>query len=114
MLDILERIESVLRKYGHYGQANLIAEIGELHRSGSQAEFQKAVTGSGMWGGAGSMSDVAIVANAREITPEVQADERRFRSDIVALAEELEKESLGSPRTRQIAAVFRSWNARAI
>jgi hypothetical protein len=114
MLDILERIESVLRKYGHYGQANLIGEIGKLHRSGSQADFQKALTGLGVWGGAGSVSDVAIAANAREITPEVQADERRFRSDIVALAEELDRESLGSPRTLQIAAVFRSWNVRAI
>jgi hypothetical protein len=114
MLDILQRLEDVLRKYAFFGQANVIAHIANSRRSSAEAEFREAATGIGMWGGAGSVWDAAIAANARVVTPDVRDDERKFRADIIAFAEALEQESLGTPRSREIAAIFRDWNARAI
>jgi len=113
MLDILRRLEEMLRKYSYTGQANFVEGAAHALRSGADDEFREAITGNGIWGTAGSVSDV-VIAGRRDAPDGIREDEKQFRADIIALAEELEKESLGTPRSRFIAGVMRDWNARAI
>lgn len=67
------------------------------------------------WGGAGSISDVNVLGSPH---PDAHADERRFRSAMIALARYLDAHQIGSEnarsRARFIAEVFDEWNRRGL
>ena len=79
-----------------------------------QAEFRAVLQDVGMWGGSGSVIDCAISSNAREVTSQVRQDERAFWSAIVQLADEMDRVGLATARSRDVAATFRSWLAKAV
>jgi hypothetical protein len=110
----LFRIELLLRKHGFDGQADVVADLLTRYDAPDQTEFRRRVQDVEMWGGSGSVIDCAIVANPRHVTPDLQQDERAFRSAIVQLADEMDRAGLGTPRSRDVAATFRARIERGI
>ena len=114
MEESLRELESLLRKHGFKGQGDVVAHVLALHRAGDRAAFAQAATGLSMWGGAGSVADTEFRSNSPRPPEEAAADVPRFYRAMIALADGLERDHLGTPRTRDIANIFRSWLPRAV
>jgi hypothetical protein len=110
MIEELTELEHLLRRHGHYAQADVVDELLRLHAADQRAAFEDAVTGL-MWGGSGSVADVYLSYESPRPKEEAQAEVKRFHSLMAALATALEIAGLGSPRTRQLGALFQSWSA---
>jgi hypothetical protein len=106
LLNNFIQLESLLRKYQHYGQAHVVSEIiASIHR-GEPA--YKRLAGVDMWGGSGSVSDVNLIPSGTK-SEEDKREIRAFRQAIVNLAAEIDKLGIGHARSRDIAVTFREW-----
>jgi hypothetical protein len=114
MDESLRELESLLRKHGFKGQADAVAHVLTLCRAGDRSAFAQAATGLTMWGGAGSVADVEFRSNSPRPDEEAAADVPRFYRAMIALADGLDREHLGTPRTRDVAKTFRNWLSRAV
>ena len=106
----LAALEALLRKYGHHGQANFAAKLLEW-RTSEPATFQKALTGVGMWGGAGALWEAVFVPSAPSgvTKEEARKDERAFRDEIIALVDGMEAESFDIRSAKQVQLGFKKW-----
>ena len=114
MLDILRELELLLSKHGYHGQAAAVERIIRFRQVEDRKAFVEAVTGLSVWGGSGSVADVDLRHDPPTSAAEAPADVRRFRGVMIALADALEHEGLGTVRTRDVAATFRSWAAQGV
>ena len=112
MIGELTELEHLLRRHGHYGQADVVDRLLRLHAAGQRKAFEEEVTGLSMWGGSGSVADINLGYESPRPEAEAQADVKRFYALMAALADALEVEGLGSARTRQVGADFQSWSAQ--
>lgn len=103
MISILEELRRLLTDSSHPAQAAFVAELIELHPSDPH-RFTQLLQSIGMWGGAGAVWEVGPI----------NMDEKAFRSAIIALADQMEAEGIGSDRSRFVAVVFRKWNDMGI
>jgi hypothetical protein len=108
--DILAQIRSLLEKHGHDGQASVIAEL-EGARKNDPNAYRERVRSVDLWGGSGAVWDVCL-ACAEPPSPSEREDERCFRSSIIALAQAMDREGLGTERSRFIADTFSHWTAK--
>ena len=112
MIEELTALEHLLRRHGHYGQADVVDRLLRLHATGQRNAFEEEVLGLSMWGGSGSVADVNLGYGSPRSEGEAQDDVTRFYALMAALSQALEVEGLGSPRTRQVGADFQSWLAQ--
>ncbi|NLS92405.1 MAG: hypothetical protein GXX96_09600 [Planctomycetaceae bacterium] len=103
MLDILRELRLLLSLHGHRGQENVVAQLIELWQFDRDGFF-KLVKSAEVWGGAGAVWEVG----------DLGSDTVPFRYAIIRLAEAMEREQLGSNRSREIADIFRDWNKRGV
>ena len=117
MIDILQTLRSLLVKYG-YGDvdspASYVDYLISLRESGN-SDFYKELTSINIWGGAGSITDINLNTQAQNISNvESYDDNLMFRQGIVSLAEQMEREGIGTDRARDIASVFKEWNEKGL
>jgi hypothetical protein len=101
----LSQAAGLLRKYGHYGQADVVDEI--------IASFQtpnpdyKRLTGIDMWGGSGAVWEVNLASSRKSV--EQSADRQAFHRAIIRIAAGMERLKIGTERSRSIAKIFQDW-----
>jgi hypothetical protein len=101
----------LLAKYQHGGQATFVSHLIDMRR-GSDPDFFKYLTSVEMWGGPGSVWEVdKFRSSSRE---EAYTDELRFRNAIISIANQMEKDGVGSERTRFIAESFKVWTEKGL
>jgi hypothetical protein len=103
--DILTRIETLLTKYDHPGQAGVIASLKALREREPNAH-RTMIQGVDVWGGAGAVWEVCLTWRVPQ-DPSTREDERAFRSLIIALADSMDREGISTERSRYIARIFR-------
>jgi hypothetical protein len=81
-IDILEKVENILRNEQLYGQANVVMDIAEWLAKKEYEKFIKQINSIGMWGGSGAVWEVYI---------ENSDNNRRFQSEIIELINLMEK-----------------------
>jgi hypothetical protein len=99
----LTELERLLAKHDYPWQAQYVRTLIELQDTDMQ-QFVRLLQDGGMWGGSGSVCDVAPLG----------ADERAFRDAMIQTADEMERLGLGCRGSRFIAFVFRDWNAKGV
>jgi hypothetical protein len=105
LLNNLMQLETLLRKYHHDGQANVVADIIASIQHG-EPDYKR-LAGVDFWGGSGSVADVNLIPGTK--SDDDKRDIRAFRQAIVNLADEMDKLGIGHARSRDIAATFREW-----
>ena len=114
MDDTLRTLESLLRRNGYGGQADALGRVRTAREMGDRQAFEREVTGLSIWGGSGSVADADVRSVSPQSPAEAKADVPQFYRGMIALAEAVEREGLGTPRIREVASVFRSWLARGV
>ena len=101
----LDVIAELLRKYRHYGQAQVVEEVlATLETSGPD---YKQLRGIDMWGGAGAVWEVNL--GSAQGSTEEKADRAAFFRAFVRLANTMNQAGLDTDRSRFIAKTFQSW-----
>ena len=110
----LRTLQSLLRRNGYGGQADALERVRTARQRGDRKAFESQATGLSIWGGAGSVADADIRYGSPQSPAEAKADVPEFYRGMIALAEELEREGLATPRIRQVASTFRGWLAQGV
>jgi hypothetical protein len=108
IVEILIRMEMLLRRYGYAGHANTVAHAITLARR-SDPDLQTCLEAVDFWGGFGSIWELYL---DEEFTDKNQqnGDTREFDLAVVKLAEAMKSRGWDSPRIRQVANLKKDWN----
>lgn len=101
--DVLSELEQLLQAHGQPHFANLARRAHDAYLTNPE-EFQKQMASVDWWGGSGALWEV----NLRDQSDDRNLDQH-FMTLIVRLVDALEEEGLATPRSRQVADVFREW-----
>ena len=100
MIDILQRIHRLLVKNAAFGQALVVEKL--IHfRDANQAEFTRLLQGRDVWGGSGAVWEVGQLGR----------DSALFWDAVIALADDMERQGLGTERSHFVAETLRGWRA---
>src|SRR5262245_62163898 len=103
----LREIQAILSKYGHSAQADVVARIADLDQN-DRRTFVDSIQGPEMWGGAGAVWEVALESpNVPGL--EINDDTHRFRLALIEVAKAMDRQGIGTERSRDIAATIRGW-----
>jgi len=72
----LRTLESLLREYKYYAQANAIEDMLKVRAGGDEAGFRREVVGTTIWAGAGSVADADLRNEAGPAHPKAKEDAR--------------------------------------
>lgn len=108
MNEALSAAHDILLKYGHTGQAAVVARIRELQLT-DQGAFVNTIQGVSMWGGSGAVWEVSLDAPSITVV-EREHDTHRFRDAIIAIARSMDALGIGTARSRDIATTLQHWN----
>ena len=114
MDDTLRTLQSLLRRNGYGGQADALERVLTARQAGDRGAFEREVTSLSLWGGSGSVADADIRYGSPQSPAEANADVPQFYRAMIALAEEVEREHLATPRMQKWASIFRSWLAQGV
>jgi hypothetical protein len=101
MIAALHEIHRILVKHNNPWQAEVVAKLIEL-RDSDRNEFVSRLHSGDMWGGSGSVWEVG----------ELGSDTRSYWKAIVLLADEMEREGIGTERSQELARILRDWILR--
>jgi hypothetical protein len=110
-LEHLEALRYLLAKYQRGGQAIFVSNLIDMRRA-SDPDFLKYLASVEMWGGSGSVWEVDKFRSSNR--EGAYADELRFRNAIISIANQMEKDGVGSERTRYIAETFKVWTVKGL
>ena len=103
MIATLQTIERLLRQHKHYGQANVIERLIQLHEC-DRLEFIELCQSINVWGGSGAVWDCNGFG----------AEEYVFRQSMIQLADEMHSGGFATERSNFISSVFRKWQAAGV
>jgi hypothetical protein len=98
LADSLREVDTLLCRFGHYGQAAVVEKI--LASFETPDPDYESLTGISMWGGAGAVWEVNLAS---------RADEAAFRRAMIRIAEEMRRLGIATSRSDDIAEIFKGW-----
>ncbi|XHS79748.1 hypothetical protein ACFJGW_07150 [Burkholderiaceae bacterium UC74_6] len=105
----LETLREIALRHGYDGHAALVGEL--LTRA---AKDRQAIWGAlntiDVWGGAGSVADIALGAMSRLPDAQVRADEFRWRNALISLSIGMHENGISNSRAQSWAETFQAWN----
>ncbi len=103
LADPLQDIEGLLRSHGHFGQADYVKQLLDLPTR-NRTELISFIQTVEMWGGAGAVWEVG----------DLKTDTLIYREAIIRLAAAMDRDGIGTDRSRHVASILSDWNQRGV
>jgi hypothetical protein len=108
LLGSLQEIHRLLKRY-EISQAGIVSQLIDLYEV-NQEEFIDQLHSLELWGGAGSVADVAAFGGRRAMEPKYYEDTVRYHEAVIGLVSTMRALNIRDDRAEHIAETFRKWN----
>lgn len=105
---LLEEAMEILGRNGYLAEEAMVRSILNYLESDGEV-FACEVTGTGIWGGSGSVSDCNFRGLSKANPDQARQDQKRLDELLGLLAKRLKKDGMVNPRIESLGAAYEGW-----